>query len=97
MRAFRQWEGNLSTPERTHRYMGRATPDIHTILEFLSHEYVASITRYLQVPTVMDTELQALRIMLSLPAAAIKVNSAFYNTATAYMCRRPGIIRKICS
>jgi len=40
----------------------------------------------------MDNGLQALFTLMSLLAAVVQVNSAFYNAITAYMCWRQAII-----
>lgn len=44
----------------------------------------------------MDNGLQALLTLLSMLAAVVQLNSAFYNITTAYMHRRQAIIRVIC-
>ena len=44
----------------------------------------------------MDNELQALLTLLSMLAAVVQLNSAFYNAATAYTHRRQAIIQGIC-
>uniref|UniRef100_A0A667XT45 Putative nuclease HARBI1 n=1 Tax=Myripristis murdjan TaxID=586833 RepID=A0A667XT45_9TELE len=44
----------------------------------------------------MDNDLQALLALLSMVAAVVQLNSAFYNATIAYMRRRQAIVRAIC-